>query len=242
MGVWCASLCPSRPARHPLFLLCISLCLLVRIKQPQRGEITADLKNNNKKKNHVPYLATIPILSLFLCLWQEALISYWQMSGVQRSKLVAEFKWRPPPCFMQMTPYKMCLAVAFPCRKIALTAASTTRRFGLNHIKTPSAGLSTNMLQARVLGLIQTGGISWNAPVLQNQSQINFRSRNHGESEPLPSTHNALLPTVSVRRVVPHLRSWHWRRCPHRSRSCWPPWQLPLRNGCRDWNRGRKRC
>lgn len=59
----------------------------------------------------------------------------------------------------------------------------------------------------------------------------------------LQHTHNALPPTVSVRLYyLPHLRSWHWRQCPHRSRSCWPPWQLPLHTGYHDWNRGGIRC
>ncbi len=63
------------------------------------------------------------------------------------------------------------------------------------------------------------------------------------QSWPLQYTHNAPPPTVSIRlHCFPHLRSWHWRRCPHRSRSCWPPWQLPLHIGYRDWNRGGMCC
>lgn len=50
------------------------------------------------------------------------------------------------------------------------------------------------------------------------------------------STHNALPPTVLLAVLFAHLRSWHWRRCPHRSRSYWPPWQLPLHSEYHDCN------
>lgn len=82
--------------------------------------------------------------------------------------------------------------------------------------------------------------IFWNAPKKTNKkaspfSQIPVRWTSDPQRCRPPT-----IPCFLLSRFVPHLRSWHWRRCPHRSRSCWPPWQLPRRNGYRDWNRGRE--